>query len=247
METGTPFDLNCVIRRWREHYGSSPAFAQEDLDELEAHLHDSMDVLQKQGLSSEESFLVATNRIGKDAALEKEFGKINQRKVWLDRVLWMLIGVQVWGLVSNVLSRFVGGAVSLGLGATNYDFVAHGRAIPVTLLLFVQAAAFIGSLTFCWWLVVRKGPGLGAWFGRHVRRRGHLALTCGLLWLFSMVASTLCVGFQILPLKSFDVNFVGELSTSLAISTAILTVIQGLAMIAVTLCLARERMRLEAA
>ena len=100
METATPFDLNQEIQRWRETLGQSPAFRSENLYELETHLRDSIAVLQRQGLSAEESFLVAVKRLGKTGSLEAEFAKQNAQSIWLDRALWMLIGAQIWSLAS---------------------------------------------------------------------------------------------------------------------------------------------------
>jgi len=245
METASPFDLNQEIKCWRENLGASPAFANENLDELETHLRDSIIKLQTPELSTEEAFIIAAKRLGEGGLLEREFTKVNLQAVWLDRVLWMLIGIQVWALVSNVLGRIVRGGMSFGLGATNYDFGAHGRVVPVTLFLFVQTVTFIGSLGLCWWLVVCKGPMLGDWIERHLRRRIHLALTGGLLWLFSTIALALSQIVQNLPHGIFAVSMAGELNMALAISTTILTVAQGLTLIALTLYLARKRLRLE--
>ncbi|HXS68633.1 MAG TPA: hypothetical protein VN761_07290 [Candidatus Polarisedimenticolia bacterium] len=115
MENQTTFDLNHAIQRWRENLAQSPVFERENLNELESHLRDSITTLQSRGLSAEEAFMVATKRIGKSDALEKEFGKVNGRAVWLDRLLWILLGFQAWSLISN-LSRLATGVVSpLGL------------------------------------------------------------------------------------------------------------------------------------
>lgn len=105
MKQQAPFDLNCAIQDWRESLAQSPAFRSENLDELEAHLRDSVAKLQTRGLSAEEAFMVAAKRIGENGLLEKEFAKVNTRTVWLDRVLWMLIGHQVWLLISMVCSN----------------------------------------------------------------------------------------------------------------------------------------------
>jgi signal peptidase I len=85
MENETPFDLSGAIQRWRRNLAQSAAFDSNDLDELEAHLRDAIPALQPEGLSSEESFLIASERIGTRDVLESEFGKINARQAWLNR------------------------------------------------------------------------------------------------------------------------------------------------------------------
>ena len=104
MENPTVFDLNRAIRSWRDHLGRWPAFQRENLDELEAHLLDSIAGWQARGLSPEEAFLIAARRIGSAASLEPEFQKVNGSAIWLDRFFWMLIGYQVWGALSPVSS-----------------------------------------------------------------------------------------------------------------------------------------------
>src|SRR4051812_40709788 len=125
----TPYDLEIAIENWRAELAQSPAFKQENLNELESHLRDSIARLQSAGLSREESFLIATRRIGQGGALEKEFGKMNRKAVWLQRVLWMLIGVQLWHLASgisafgrNVLTISIHGA-STQLGISEAPFL----------------------------------------------------------------------------------------------------------------------------
>src|SRR5882724_1033998 len=100
MENQTSFDLNLSIQRWRENLAQSSALRNENLNELESHLCDSIATLQTTGLSGEEAFVIASRRIGKAQQLEIEFGKVNAKSVWLDRLLWMLIGIQAWMAIS---------------------------------------------------------------------------------------------------------------------------------------------------
>lgn len=100
METQTTFDLNLAIQRWREDLSRSAAFRNENLNELESHLRDSIDRLQTPQLSDAEAFLIASQRIGSARQLEAEFGKLNGRSLWADRLLWVLIGIQGWMALS---------------------------------------------------------------------------------------------------------------------------------------------------
>ena len=85
METTTPFDLNRAIRQWRENLGHSPAFRHENLDELEAHMRDSIATLQTHGLSGKEAFSIAAHRLGCCDLLGLEFSKVNVDAVWRTR------------------------------------------------------------------------------------------------------------------------------------------------------------------
>ena len=85
MEDQTSFDLSGAIQKWRRNLAQSAVFHRADLDELEAHLRDAIQTLQAAGLSSEESILIASGRIGTRDRLELEFGKINAGHAWLNR------------------------------------------------------------------------------------------------------------------------------------------------------------------
>jgi len=247
METTTSFDLNQSIQRWRAQLGQSPAFRSENLAELESHLRDAVAGWEARGLSTEEAFLVAAKRIGKADLLEVEFGKMNEGTVWLERVLWMLIGLQVWGLVSGVAGLISNGAVSLGLVGGNFDFAAHGRTLPVLLFALVRLLTVAGSLALCWWLIVRKGQSFASrveWFFDGWVR---LVVISGVLCLVSLATSALGYASTMLLLKFTDPRTIGEIMTTQSYSTAFTWTIQTGGLILLTLILARKRLQLSKA
>jgi len=175
MENPTSFDLNLTIQRWRENLGQSPAFRSENLNELESHLRDSIATLQTRGLSSEEAFMVAAKRIGKGGALETEFAKVNAQAVWFDRLLWMVIGLQCWMLLSTAflmtysLTQFSAKAANdllqvFGVLNASSDVISNvGMLLPAPLL--IAFAALIA-----WRLSSRPNGRTRVVFGRIVRR-----------------------------------------------------------------------------
>jgi len=78
MEHTSNFDLNTALQQWLESLAESPQFRPDDLAELETHIRDSVNQLQTQGLSSEESFVIATRRVGAAEKLEPEFAKVHR-------------------------------------------------------------------------------------------------------------------------------------------------------------------------
>ena len=104
MENTADFDLSSALQRWRESLAKLPSFRPGDLQELESHLHDSILAWQAKGLSAEEAFLIATRRLGTAHCLASEFAKVNPKEVWLDRIMWMVIGVQLLWVLTNVSS-----------------------------------------------------------------------------------------------------------------------------------------------
>jgi len=107
MENQTSFDLNGAIQRWRGELEKSASFRADDLEELESHLRDSESSLRGHGLTAEEAFLIAVRRTGSGNVLAAEFSTINASSVWLDRLLWMIIGSitvsALWSLTTTFL------------------------------------------------------------------------------------------------------------------------------------------------
>jgi hypothetical protein len=150
MENQTAFDLNLAIQRWRADLENSPAFRQENLNELESHLRDSVAALLTRGLSDEEAFLIATRRIGKGRQLESEFGKLNRNSIWFERILWMLIALQLWPIVEGLVSSIVGYTFEWGWRKMPHSSNAGGDIWPVVFSLLIQLAAVIAAA----WLVL---------------------------------------------------------------------------------------------
>jgi hypothetical protein len=247
MDTPASFDLNSAIQRWRENLGQSPALRGENLDELESHLRDSVVTLQTRGLSAKEAFAVAAARVGGGDVLGAEFAKVNARAVWLDRFLWMLIGIQVWGWVVGLVSSLSSSALSFGLIGSGFNFATHGPALPTVLFALVRVLAFAASLALCWWLIVRQGNTLGSYVGRFLHRRRSLVLLVGVLSLISLVGSGVGFGPMILLLKFVNPSTNGELALSTQYANMFASLAQTVALIAITLLLARQRLRMKSA
>jgi len=232
--------MNCAIQRWRESLAESPAFRCENLDELESHLRDSIATLQAGGLSPDEGFLIATRRIGSEEFLKSEFGKANRHGVWLERALWMLIGIQFWSSVSGTIASSTRGAVSFAL--MSYDFNTYGRVIPTMLYVFANLSGFAVSLVICWWLIFKRGSSLGDWFANLLRRHRLWYLTvivvCGLS-LFSVVMN---YGIVLLQLKFTDMTRFGEIAGYQQYSWIVGYVAQTATLVLLTLWIARKRL-----
>lgn len=76
------FELESQIRKWRGHLRSSGALGEEELEELESHLRDSIEDLASRGVTTEEAFLVSVRRMGDTEALSDEFAKVSTESVW---------------------------------------------------------------------------------------------------------------------------------------------------------------------
>jgi hypothetical protein len=172
MEHISEFDLNTALRGWLEALAQSPHFQKENVAELESHVRDSVGQLQSHGLSAEESFLIATRRVGSMEKLEGEFAKVNPSP--LNKIIHGVILVCfgwaclcLWGMVNLTFNTY-----------------AHmGRLLPA----FTQ---FIYELRSLFWLL----PALAAvyclfvWFRKNSRRHswvGFFAVMAGVLVVIS--------------------------------------------------------------
>jgi hypothetical protein len=115
MENTTPNGLSTILRRWREEVGASGTLGRQDLDELESHLRDSIQVLEQGGLSVEEAFLVARRRLGEAGGLVAEFAKVNRQEIWLTRLIWIVAGI----LLAHALDSLQGISANLAVAASS--------------------------------------------------------------------------------------------------------------------------------
>jgi hypothetical protein len=199
METQTAFDLNLAIQTWRENLTNSLAFRRENLNELESHLRDSVATLQTRSLSAEEAFLIATRRIGQSRQLESEFGKLNRGTIWLERAMWMLIGLLVWPFFDRLMSGVAGSLFVLGWRSVRHSPSEVGDAWPVFFSVLIQLSAMVVAACLTW-IVLRKAGAFGQWIATKLPRRSSFVLCC---FLVSLAVVLLYVAVEILPAVSF--------------------------------------------
>ena len=58
------FDLEKAIKTWRKSLGKNESLEDGYMEELESHLRDKIDYLKNRGLSDEQSFMEAVDKIG---------------------------------------------------------------------------------------------------------------------------------------------------------------------------------------
>jgi len=75
MEYQARDSINGALDRWRQELALQAGLTAEIRRELEAHLCDCMATFRKHGLSDEESFRLATQRVGQPRQLNTEFKK----------------------------------------------------------------------------------------------------------------------------------------------------------------------------
>ena len=67
------FDLEKALATWRSATERRRVYSDDDLEELEAHLRDVTDRFQRDGLTEEEAFRAAIQRMGDPFHMEDEY------------------------------------------------------------------------------------------------------------------------------------------------------------------------------
>jgi hypothetical protein len=75
------------IGQWRDHVGRCRGLTGPDVEELEGHLREQIDALERVGLADDEAFLVAVKRLGAVDTLTHEFAREQSGRLWKQLVL----------------------------------------------------------------------------------------------------------------------------------------------------------------
>ncbi len=161
MENISEFDLNIALRQWLARLGQSPQVKVENLKELESHVRDSVVQLQCKGLSSEESFLVATHRVGNPEKLEPEFAKVNRntRDLVIHGMILIFFSIVCWLLWAILHFPEMMGAAMHGAQLPAFTRMVLGlglRYLVVPPLL---------ALVYCLYVWLRKSYAKSSWIG----------------------------------------------------------------------------------
>lgn len=138
------FQLENELRAWRTRFDRLESMREQDVEELEQHIRDSVAKLTSQGLSEEEAFLVATHRIGKPTTIGSEYGKINGYHIWSQRLFWMLAGFIFFSVAQLAIST----AASLGL--TLAALVSGNGHVMGSLSVGITALCWLGLAIACY-------------------------------------------------------------------------------------------------
>lgn len=249
METTTPFDLNQAIEQWRGSLRQSPAFRQENLDELESHLRDSIAILKDRSLSDEEAFLIATRRAGSGAALGTEFGKINSNSIWMNRILWMLIGTQVFVMartLTNTIS-YVTGVLTIRQVVTLDKFVTYDNVDRTSWTIgllcgLTQLLAYAVALTIGWRFLTRRGNDLEVWWHRASNYFGRWVVLGAICLIPVAMSFAIQMCHRFLIVRIYQSYLGSQFYNGLNYGQFSASVVESMILIALTLLLARRQL-----
>ncbi|MGH7994682.1 MAG: permease prefix domain 1-containing protein [Limisphaerales bacterium] len=174
MEYISRFDLNTALRLWLERLGQSSQVKTENLKELESHISDSVMQLQTKGLSPEESFLIATHRVGSPARLEPEFGKVNRNPMnnILHGLILTFFSAGCWFLWAILHLPHV------------MEHALQGRHLPAFTIFVVGCGSYwavppLLAAGYCLYVWTRSNSGRSSWMG-------FFATTAAILFLLTL-------------------------------------------------------------
>lgn len=132
------FNLEKAIASWKRTLQHHPAFRREDREELEAHVRDYIDRLVAEGLTEEEAWHQAMQRMGDYGSVEREYRKVFWVKLFnpltfLDNLIWHGIMFKNYLKVAVRSLRKHKGAAFI-----NITGLAIGMACCLVVLLFMH-------------------------------------------------------------------------------------------------------------
>lgn len=235
--TTTPFDLNRAIQEWRESLDQSPAIRRENLDELETHLSDSIANLMQRGLMADEAFIIATRRVGNNTVLGREFGKINAPGIWLNRALWMLVGVQAFGCIGSLLH-----AVTLAATVGCRPLGNMPSMYTGSLFAIVHLSTFALALVAGWRLLWRKGNSVTAWLHKVPGSLPRTIALIGACLAILLLPPIIHAGSNVLIFRFATPTGANSFYLGMNYGTATASLMESVALIVLTLLLARRQL-----
>lgn len=107
MNTSSEFSLPTAIQNWREKLIKSGAFTFDNLEELEAHLQDGIEIYREK-TTLEEAFELALKDLGDPAVLIQGYQKENQALIWRNYFWVIALSSFVWWILFGVLHKGIG-------------------------------------------------------------------------------------------------------------------------------------------
>lgn len=141
MGSKSMFELERSIQNWKQTFHPGSSIGTESVQEVEAHLRDSIERLQNIGLSDREAFAVGAHRLGVTADLESEFAKNQPVAAWRSRLAWMFggyIAISLCYLTAQALVAIAGTGMAYAGINTAY---AAPTAVAVKLVAWASLVA----------------------------------------------------------------------------------------------------------
>ena len=189
------FDLNERINHWRASLAQSQSLGKTDIDELESHLREEVDSLKESTLSDEETFLLATRRLGSPASLSSEYAKIHRGIVFRQKASWIITGVLIYMMAIYIARVVSEDCVRFAINSGMSSYTSLGLLGFIAQILALLITVFLGY--FACRLALRI-PG----FKRNINQLSKSVSFLTILFVF--LATVFCYGVALhIPVPAF--------------------------------------------
>ena len=197
------FDLKQNLEAWRVAFLAKSEYTRHDIDEMESHLLAAIDEYKGKELTEEEAFVLASHQLGSAQELRQDFLAANYRKVWLNRLIWILGGY----LFFQIINTF-GGDLFISAFRSGSEF-----ARSMMTLISVIAGLLYG-IVFILLFFATFNNKTQRWLGKRIAGPGK-ALKTGLAFWFAMPILIKILEFVFFLTKQKDEFFWGWQGASL--------------------------------
>ncbi|HZV33255.1 MAG TPA: hypothetical protein VFB72_01660 [Verrucomicrobiae bacterium] len=187
------FDLEEAIAKWREDMRGAGMTRPEVLDELEGHLREDYQRRLRDGAEERLAFDAAIQKIGRPAALQKEFDKIAVFN-------WFTFASDAFLSFAGIPKRRLVSGVNDAADQSGPGWAAYVRAIffiAPTLAAWCLAEIFVVPQVNAIWrkdLVMTLGANTSFDHVRHLDHAISSLISTNFLWIVAVVA--LCLGLM---------------------------------------------------
>lgn len=143
MENRTEFNLENALKQWTLNLKKSLQFTKSNLLELESHMLDEMERLQALGLTDEEAFVLAKYQMGTDNELISEFGKVNKKLNFVNRLAPYLKGMFLYIIFITFVQDML---MNFGLVLQYFNIEGDSARLLFSVFLIMVLSVLIGGV-----------------------------------------------------------------------------------------------------
>lgn len=147
-------DMNIEVVAWRRQLEQADGVTADDVMELESHLLQEMDALQRSGLRPDESFVIASRRLGHPCELAAEYSKNDSLAMWKRPARLVL-----WGMLLLEVVTLLWSAMYLILGLLDWaDLISRILQLQIALTVDISYALILIAM----WALAGRPQGIVA-------------------------------------------------------------------------------------
>ena len=133
------FDLEKEVKNWKKSLHKNQSFEEGYIEELESHLRDFIEEKTREGITEEEAFKIAVNKIGKVNEIGNEFYKTDTTNKLSGKPSWQAPKFMPSLLYHNIKIAYRNIKRTAWYSILNISGLAVGMACSILIILWVQS------------------------------------------------------------------------------------------------------------